>query len=102
MTGAVIPSVVLIECLTGQGPRDAVVNAFIKRCTVVDQVPERVARRSASLRTQAGRGSAVDALVVALAEPGGTVFTTDAPDIRALAAHALHVSVERVSTRPVR
>ena len=38
-------------------------------------------------------GSAVDALVVALAEPGGTVLTGDQAGIEALAAHARLVSV---------
>ena len=40
------------------------------------------------------RGSAVDALVVAMAEPGGTVLTGDKADIGALAAHARQVMVE--------
>jgi hypothetical protein len=38
----------------------------------------------------------VDALVVALAEPGGTVITGDAEDLEALAAHARDVAVEVV------
>ena len=40
------------------------------------------------------RGSAVDAIVVALAEPGGTVLTGDREDIEALAAHADGVIVQ--------
>ncbi|MDR1711115.1 MAG: hypothetical protein LBR58_04570 [Propionibacteriaceae bacterium] len=44
----------------------------------------------------ARRGSAVDALVVALAEPDGTVLTSDAQDLEALAAYALSVKVEAV------
>ena len=39
-------------------------------------------------------GSAVDALVVAIAEPGGTVLTGDRADVEALAAHADRVSVD--------
>jgi hypothetical protein len=35
-------------------------------------------------------------LVVALAEPGGTVFTSDVRDLDALAAHAQDVVIERV------
>jgi hypothetical protein len=46
--------------------------------------------------TAARRGSAVDALVVALAEPGGTVLTSDLRDLEALAEHAQRVRVERV------
>jgi hypothetical protein len=38
----------------------------------------------------------VDALVVAMAEPGGTVLTTDPGDLEALAAHAHRVVIERV------
>lgn len=38
--------------------------------------------------------SRADAIVVALAEPGGTVLTSDKADIQALAAHAHHVTVE--------
>jgi hypothetical protein len=45
---------------------------------------------------EASARSAVDAIVVALAEPGGTVLTTDPDDLEALAAHAQRVRVERV------
>jgi len=38
----------------------------------------------------------VDAVVVAMAEPGGTVLTTDPDDLEALAAHAQGVLVERI------
>ena len=55
---------------------------------------ERTARRAAELRRRARHGSAVDAVVVALAEPGGTVLTGDKADIKAIAAHAHHVTVE--------
>jgi len=53
-----------------------------------------VARRATELRRKAAKGSAVDALVVAFAEPGGTVLTGDTEDIEALAAHARDVAVE--------
>ena len=84
----VVPSLVLVECLSGQQRTDAVVNRFIKRCAVVDGPHERLARRAGVLRAQAGRGSAVDAVVVAMAEPGGAVLTSDTDDLKALAAHA--------------
>jgi hypothetical protein len=48
------------------------------------------------LRYAAGRGSAVDAIVVAMAEPGGSVLTGDHGDIAALASHADGVGVERL------
>lgn len=91
-----VPSVVLVECLEGHAGRDATENQLLKTCDVVEDVPEGLARRAALLRRRARRGSAVDALVVATAEPGGTVLTTDPSDLEALAAHAHRVSVERV------
>jgi hypothetical protein len=92
----VVPTVVLVESLRGQGSRDATTNRFLKTCLVEVQVPTDLARRAAALRRQARRGSAVDALVVALAEPGGTVLTGDAEDVEALASHARGVAVEVV------
>lgn len=90
----VVPSVVLIECLTGEGSRDAVHNRFLRTCDVADSVPIPLARRAAWLRTRARTGSAVDALVTAVAEPGGTVLTGDLADLRALARHASDVAIE--------
>jgi predicted nucleic acid-binding protein len=93
---AAVPSVVLVECLQGHAGRDANENQLLKTCEVVDRIPESVARRAALLRRRARRGSAVDALVVAMAEPGGTVLTTDPDDLEALASHAQRVVIERV------
>jgi hypothetical protein len=91
-----VPSVVLVECLTGDPGRDAVVSRLLKTCDIVDLLPERLARRAALLRTRARRGSAVDALVVATAELGGTVVTSDPKDLGALAEHAADVRVAAV------
>jgi hypothetical protein len=91
-----VPTVVLVECLQGHAGRDAVVNRFLKTCDIVEECGERLARRAACLRRRAGRGSAVDALVVAIAEPDGTVLTSDPRDLDALAAHARGVSIERI------
>lgn len=91
-----VPTVVLAESLTGSAQRDANTNRFLKTCDVRPTVPEGVARRAAELRTKAQRGSAVDALVVAVAEPGSTVLTSDADDLRALAANAANVEIEIV------
>jgi hypothetical protein len=91
-----VPSVVLVECLQGHAGRDAVENKFLKTCDIVATVSEALARRAALLRRLARRGSAVDALVVASAEPGGTVITTDPDDLEALAAHAQDVDVVTV------
>lgn len=92
----VVPSIVLVACLQGHAGRDALVNRFLKTCDVVEDLAEPLARRAALLRRQARRGSAVDALVVALAEPGGTVLTSDLGDLEALAHHAVGVHVERI------
>jgi hypothetical protein len=84
---------VLVESLTGHAGRDARANRFLKTCDIAETVPLSLARRAASLRTRARRGSAVDALVVALVEPRGTVFTQDPVDLRALASHARGVTI---------
>jgi len=91
-----VPSIVLVECLQGHPGRDALTNRFLKTCDIVEEVVEPLARRAAQLRRQARRGSAVDALVVALAEPGGTVLTSDLGDLAALAQYADDVRVEKV------
>lgn len=88
-----VPSVVLVECLHGHAGRDAVENKFLKTCDITSDVSETLARRAAQLRRLARRGSAVDALLVASAEPGGTVLTGDAEDLEALASHARGVDV---------
>jgi len=92
----VVPSMVLVESLHGDPRRDANAHRFLKTCLLDTQVTERTARRAAELRRRARTGSAVDALVVAIAEPGGTVLTGDTADIQALAAYADDVSVELI------
>lgn len=92
----IVPTMVLVESLRGDAARDANTNRFLKTCIVEAQVTPAVARRAAELRRRARTGSAVNALVVALAEPGGTVLTGDKADIEALAAHARDVSVELI------
>lgn len=90
-----VPSVVLVECLSGRPDVDARTNQFLKTCDVRTALPEARARRAALLRGLAQRGSAVDAVVVAASEPGGTVLGGDLADLRALAAHADDVVIER-------
>ncbi|HEX4979083.1 MAG TPA: PIN domain-containing protein [Acidimicrobiales bacterium] len=92
----VVPTIVLAESTTGAARTDTNINRLLKSCDVEPVVPEATARRAGYLRARARRGSAVDALLVALAEPGGTVLTGDAEDLEALAAHADGVVVERV------
>ena len=92
----IVPSVVLVESLTGKGPRDASTNQFLKACDIIVAFSEGLTRRAASLRYRAHRGSAVDALVVASAESDGLVLTSDSGDLGALAEHALGVTVQAV------
>ncbi len=92
----IVPSVVLVESLTGQQHTDAAVNWFLKTCTVMEQLTSELARRAGSLRRQARRGSAVDAIVVAVAEPDGTVLTGDLDDLLALAQFSRGVRVVRI------
>ena len=90
------------DALSGDAARDASIDRFLACCDVVEAVPEAVARRAAWLRTAAGRGSAADALVVALAEPGGAVLTGGRRDLEALALFAEGVMVERARGRATR
>ncbi len=92
----IVPTVVLVECLQGHPGRDAAVNRFLKTCDLDESLAEPLARRAAWLRTQSHRGSAVDAVVVASADPGGTVLTADPGDLQALAGGADGVTVERI------
>lgn len=92
----IVPTMVLVESLHGDPARDATANRFLKTCIIQPEVTPAVARRAAELRRRARTGSAVEALVVALAEPGGTVLTGDRADIEALTAHARDVSVELI------
>lgn len=93
----VVPAVVLVECLSGRQGTDAVTNRFLKSCTVEEHLAQQIARKAATLRDRTGRASeisAVDAVVVAMAEPAGMVLSADVEDLGALAAHAHGVAVE--------
>lgn len=92
----VVPTVVLVEALRGHAGRDANVNRFLKTCMLETNISPELARRAAELRRRARQGSAVDAIVVAFAEPRGTILTGDKDDIEALAAHARDVVFEGV------
>jgi hypothetical protein len=91
-----VPSVVLVELITGRQRDDATVNQLLKTCDIRDDLPTTLARRAGELRYLARRGSAVDAIVVATAEPGGVVLSGDIEDLEALASHAHAVRIERV------
>lgn len=92
----VVLTVVLAESTAGTARTDANINRLLKSCEVDPVVAEAKARRAGQLRASARRGSAIDALVVALAEPGSTVMTSDPEDLDALAAYADHVVIEAV------
>lgn len=91
-----VPSVVLVESTTGRQRTDAAVNRLLKTCDVREDLPASLARRAGELRHVARRGSAVDAIVVASAEPGGVVLSGDLEDLGALASHADAVRIARV------
>ena len=92
----VVPTAVLVESLYGDPARDALTNMLLRRCEVWTSLPLSVARRAAQLRTMSRAGSAVDAIVVALAEPDGIVITSDPDDLLRLAAFAIAVRIERI------
>lgn len=103
---AIVPTVVLADCLVGDADEDRHVNRLLRCCDVADTVPHAVARRAAWLRTAAagplrtaaaGRATAADAVVVALAEPGGAVLTAGpSAALEAVALFASGVYVERI------
>lgn len=93
---ALVPAPVLVECLTGQPGRDAPTNRLLKACDVVTELPQTLARRCARLRFEARRGSAVDAIVIGIAEPDGVVLTSDTGDLAALAQVATGVTIRAV------
>jgi predicted nucleic acid-binding protein len=92
----IVPTVVLTESISGRARTDTPVNRLLKSCDIEAVLPETKARRAGELRARARRGSAVDAIVVALAEPEGTVLTSDPGDLEALAAHAESVLIQVV------
>lgn len=97
----VVPTAVLVEVYRGTGS-DAAVDRVAGRLanTVALDVP--TARLAGRLRTRAGRGSAVDAVVVATAVRlgGGIVATADVEDITALAAEHANVRVWSLANPP--
>ncbi|WP_419944854.1 type II toxin-antitoxin system VapC family toxin [Candidatus Poriferisodalis sp.] len=90
---AIIPSVALAECLRGRPNNDVLIDRFTKTCKVVEEVTTRISRRAGELRYRTRRGSAVDAIIVALAESDGVVLTADLKDMTALAGRTRGVIV---------
>lgn len=90
---ALVPAVVLTEALTGDHRR-VHENRLLRTCEVLS-TDETLARKGAALRTAVvgvRKPSAVDAIVVALADAvgGATVLTGDLRDLRALARHTVN------------
>ena len=88
---AIVPAVVLAEALTGDHRRDHFENRVLRACDIWI-VDELLARSAAQLRASVrGRRapSAVDAIVVAVADDvgGAVVLSSDPADLRALAHH---------------
>ena len=92
----VVPSAVLVECRTGDVRRDTAVDRLIKRLSIDERLPKGLTRKASALRTAARRGSVVDALVIAYADPGGRVITGDLKDLKALAQYAENVVIEGI------
>ncbi|CAN5352257.1 hypothetical protein BH20ACT5_BH20ACT5_12000 [soil metagenome] len=86
---AQVPTVFLVESLTGDHRRDVPANRLLRTCQI-REVDEWSGREAARLRTSTGRAgtiSAADAVVVAFASrgPAATVLTGDPADLTALA-----------------
>jgi predicted nucleic acid-binding protein len=98
---AVIPTVVLAECLTGRA-KDAPANQAINR-TGTEPTDEATARVAGQLRASAERAGGrrspggIDAIVAAHAVVAGpaTVFTTDPTDLKRLLADHPKIRVEK-------
>lgn len=94
---AVVPSAAVVEALTGDADADRQLDAFLACCDVIEHLDTATARRAVWLRTAANRGTVVDAIVVALAEPGGSVLVAHRPTVEAMALFADGVFVERLA-----
>lgn len=90
----VVPLPVLAEVYRGDRT-DVEVDRLINTAADVIGITLRTVRLAGRLRTLAGTGSAVDALVVAAAiRLGGAVIATaDPDDLRALAAHHPNIKI---------
>lgn len=102
-SGTRIPTPVLVECTTGDGPRDAEVNrvlGVLARAEGVLVAPtEETARRAGRLRFLARSDDGIDALVAAEAVGDGSpsvVLTSDPDDLRRLLARDPQVHVRKV------
>ena len=106
---AIVACVVLAEALTGDHRRDYHEDRLLRACEL-RLVDELQARAAAALRSRVSARrppSAVDAIVVAMADDAGgaTILSSDPGDLRALAAHTTHevtITLAASTTGPVR
>jgi len=93
-----IPLVVLVEVFRGNAT-DAGIDRLTGRAADVVPLTPRLVRLAGQIRTRAGRGSAVDAIVVATAIRigGGVVATADPDDLKALASDHPNVRIWSLS-----
>lgn len=98
-----IPTAVLVECITGDGARDAETNRIL-RILLGDEAAfvgsdEPTARRAGTLRFAARGDDGIDALVAAVAVGDGSaavILTSDPHDLARLVAGAPNVAVRKV------
>ncbi|MGH3936902.1 MAG: PIN domain-containing protein, partial [Pseudonocardiaceae bacterium] len=91
----IVPSPVLVDSLTGNRVRDALVNHTVG-LSLIHPLDEPLARRAAQLRGRARVVSAVDAIVVATAELfEALVVTGDHDGLARLSQHANGVALLR-------
>jgi predicted nucleic acid-binding protein len=98
-----IPTAVLVECVTGDGARDAEINRILHILVRDDAAfagsDEPTARLAGALRYAARSDDGVDALVAAVAVGDGSaavILTSDPHDLERLVARAPNVAVRRV------
>ena len=87
----VVPSVVLVEALTGDHRRDFHTNRLLGMC-IIKVVDEHLAREASRIRTATGRAgeiAATDAIVAAQAARADApnILTSDPDNIRSLVVH---------------
>jgi hypothetical protein len=99
----IVPTPILVECITGDGARDAEVNRILgvleRSEAVLESPDEDLARRAGALRFEADGDDGIDALVAASAVGDGSpclVLTSDPSDLERLLDRESHVHVRKV------
>lgn len=99
----IVPTPVLVESTTGDGPRDAEINRVLsvlqRAGGSLRAADEITARRAGALRHRARSDDGIDALVAAAAVADGStavLLTSDPDDLERLLADEPNVSIQRV------